>query len=213
MKNLLITSVLLLTSPITHAATPIDGWYSSIFGGYAYVPNNIDTTRNSTTYTKANYQSEYNAGGSFGFKSNPMRYEGQVTYLNATLDHVYENGLKQTEISGQNNAVFGLVNVYYDFPDVIQTIYPFLGLGLGYGWINMKVNNKYLIDVPDFSDAGSAFAYQGTAGLTYNFAENYALSIGYRYIATSSVFAFGHVFQAHLANISAIYRYEEARYK
>ncbi len=213
MKHALITSLLLLTAPATHAATAIDGWYSSVFGGYAYVPNNISTTRESTTYTNANYESEYNAGGSFGFKSNPMRYEGQVTYLNAALNHVYENDLKQTQTSGDNHAIFGLVNVYYDFPDVIQTISPFLGLGLGYGWIDMKVDNRRLTDVPNFSDAGSAFAYQGSAGLTFNFAENYALNIGYRYIGTSSVFAFGHMFQAHLANISAIYRYEEARYK
>jgi opacity protein-like surface antigen len=213
LKHGLILSLLLLAAPATHAATPIDGWYSNVFAGYAYVPDNINTTRGSTTYTNANYESEYNAGGSFGFKSNPMRYEGQVTYLNAALSHVYENSLKQTEISGHNNAFFGLVNVYYDFPDVIQTISPFLGLGLGYGWIDMKINNKYLIDVPDFSDAGSAFAYQGSVGLTFNFAENYALNIGYRYIGTNRVFAFDHIFQAHLANISAIYRYEEARYK
>jgi len=126
---------------------------------------------------------------------------------------VYENGLKKTKVRGNNNAVFGLVNVYYDFPDVIQTISPFLGVGLGYGWIDMKIDNKLLTDVPDFSDAGSAFAYQGSAGLTFNFAENYALNIGYRYMGTNRVFAFNHIFQAHLANISAIYRYDGARYK
>ncbi len=204
---LLIISLVFLTTPVTHASTPIDGWYSNVFAGYAYVPDNIDTTRGNITYTNAHYQSEYNAGGSFGFKSNPMRYEGQVTYLNATLNHVYENSLKQTKTSGHNNALFGLVNVYYDFPDVIQTISPFLGLGLGYAWIDMNINNKRLVDVPDFNDAGSAFAYQGSVGLTFNFAENYALNIGNR------VFAFDHIFQAHLANISAIYRYDEARYK
>jgi len=213
LRHVLIISMLLLAAPATHAATPIDGWYSNVFAGYAYVPNNIDTTRGSITYTDANYQSEYNAGGSFGFKSNPMRYEGQVTYLNAALKNVSENSEKQTYVSGQNNTVLGLVNVYYDFPDVIQAISPFLGLGLGYGWINMKIDNKYLIDVPDFRDAGSAFAYQGSIGLTFNFAENYALNIGYRYVGTNSVFALNHMFQAHLANISAIYRYEEARYK
>lgn len=213
MRFVFITSVLLLAAPATQSATPIDGWYSNVFAGYAYLPNNISTTRGSITYTDANYESEYNAGGSFGFKSNPMRYEGQLTYINAMLNHVYENSLKQTKVAGYNHAIFGLANVYYDFPDVIPTIAPFLGLGLGYGWINVKVDNTRLVNTPDFREADSAFAYQGSLGLTFNFAENYALNIGYRYIGTNHVFDLDHVFQAHLANISAIYRYDEARYK
>ena len=205
--------MLLLMASTTQSATPIDGWYSNVFAGYTYLPNNIDTTRGSITYTDANYESEYNVGGSFGFKSNPMRYEGQVTYINAMLNHVYENSIKQPKVAGYNNAIFGLANVYYDFPDVIQTISPFLGLGLGYGWINVKIDNARLINISNFRVADSAFAYQGSIGLTFNFSENYALNIGYRYIGTNNVFDLNHVFQAHLANIGLIYRYEEARYK
>lgn len=196
-----------------HAAVPIDGWYLTGFGGYAYLPNNIDTSRNSITYTDANYESEYNVGGSFGYQSNPMRYEGQVTYINAMLNSVFENGLKEDRAAGYNNVVLGLMNVYYDFPMVIPTLSPFLGVGLGYGWVNVKVDNNRVPNVADFRISDSAFAYQGTAGITFNFAENYALNIAYRYVGTDKVFDLGKPFQAHLANASVIYRYDGAKYK
>ncbi|MCH9757459.1 MAG: outer membrane beta-barrel protein [Gammaproteobacteria bacterium] len=205
-------TALLLTASTAIAATPIDGWYSSAFAGYTYLPNNIDKTRNGVTYTNITYESEYNVGGSFGYTSNPMRYEGQVTYINAMLDQVFENGSRDPRVAGYNNAIFGLANVYYDFPMVIPTISPFLGAGLGYGWINVKVDNSRL-NITDFKIADSAFAYQGTAGITYNFAENYALNVVYRYIGTDTVFDLGKRFQAHIANVGVIYRYDEAKYK
>ena len=212
MRRSTLASTLLLTTSVATAAIPIDGWYSTVFGGYAYLPSNIATSRSNVTYTDANYESEYNAGGSFGYKSNPMRYEGQVTYINAMLNHVYENGQRETRVAGYNNAIFGLANVYYDFPMMIPAISPYLGAGLGYGWINVKVDNARL-NIPDFRVADSAFTYQGTAGITFNFAENYALHIAYRYLATNTVFDLGERFQAHLANVGVIYRYDEAKYK
>ncbi len=212
MRRTVIACTLVLSLSEATAAVPIDGWYSSAFGGYAYVPNNVNKTYNSITYTDANYNSEYNVGGSFGYKSNPMRYEGQVTYISAMLGHIYENGEKDPRIAGYSNAIFGIANVYYDFPMIIPAISPFLGVGLGYGWINVKIDNTRLNRL-DFRVADSAFAYQGTAGVTFNFSENYALSVAYRYVGTDNVFELGKIYQAHLANFSIIYRYDEAKYK
>jgi opacity protein-like surface antigen len=202
---------LFLTSS-AHAAIPIDGWYSNVFGGYAYVPNNIERSRDGVAYTDANYESEYNVGGSFGYKSNPMRYEGQMTYISAMLDHISENGVRDPRVAGYNNAIFALANVYYDFPMAIPAIAPYLGLGLGYGWVNVKVDNSRL-NITDFRVSDSAFAYQATGGITFNFAENYALHVAYRYIGTHHVFDLGKRFQAHLANFGVVYRYDEAKYK
>ncbi len=212
MRQTVIACALFLSPFVATAATPIDGWYSNAFGGYAYLPNNMDKTYKNVRYTDANYESEYDVGGSFGYKSNPMRYEGQVTYVNGMLDYVYENGIRERKAAGYANAIFGLANVYYDFPMVIPTISPFLGVGLGYGWINTKVDNARL-NIDGFRVADSAFAYQGTAGLTYNFAENYAIFIAARYIGTNTVFDLGKRFQAYLANGGVIYRYDEAKYK
>ena len=100
MRRTVIACALFLPPLLTTAATPIDGWYSNAFGGYAYLPNNMDKTYKNVTYTDANYESEYNVGGSFGYKSNPMRYEGQVTYVSGMLDYVYENGIRERKAVG-----------------------------------------------------------------------------------------------------------------
>lgn len=213
MRFVVIACMLSVATSALYAATPIDGWYLKGFGGFAYLPNNINTSRNSIYYTDANYESEYNVGGGFGYKSNPMRYEGEVTYINAMLDHVSENGFSDPRVAGYNNAFLGLANVYYDFPMVIPTLSPFIGVGIGYGWINVKVDNSRLPNTPDFRVSDSAFAYQGTLGITFNFAENYALNIAARYVGTDRVFYLGDRFQAYLANASVIYRYDEAKYK
>ena len=212
MRFAFISAALLATS-VASAATPVNGWYSSVFGGYAYVPNNISKTRYGLTRTNANYQSGFDAGGSLGFKSNPMRYEGELTYLNANLKKFKINGLQQTGVSGYNDAVLAMANVYYDFPGLISVLQPFLGGGIGYGWVNAKLNSEGPTTVTRFTGSNSVFAYQATGGIVYNFAENYALSLGYRYVATDRPDSLGKMFQAHLANLGAIYRFDKGSYK
>lgn len=205
----------MLTSCALLAATPINGWYSSVFGGYAYVPGNVDKTRNGLNRNDVKYQSGFDGGGNFGFKSNPMRYEGDVTYIKANVNSFKVNKVNQTGVSGYNQAIFGLANVYYDFPGFTTLIQPYLGLGIGYGWIQTKIDSTgpLPLGLTTFTADNSAFAYQGSAGLTYNFAENYALNLGYRYMTTLNLSQFGQFFQAHMANLGATYRFDGNNYK
>lgn len=202
-----------LTCQTVAAATPIDGLYSTVFGGYTYLPDNVSITRQGLTRTDANYNSGFNAGGSIGYKSNPLRYEGQITYLNADLDKFRINGIRQTGVSGYTNAVLALANVYYDMPIVLDPIQPFLGAGIGYGWVNTKLDSQGPLAVTRYEGSNSVFAYQAMAGLTYNFAENYALNVAYRYVATERPNELGKVFQAHMANIEVVYRFNETCFK
>lgn len=213
MKRILFITATLLTTTIATAATPIDGWYSSAFGGYTYLPGNVNATNLGLTRSNTSYQSGFNAGGSLGFKSNPMRYEGEFTYLKANIKNFSVNGIRQVQPSGYANAALGLANVYYDFPGIAMTVQPFLGAGIGYAWVQSKLNSTGPFGTTSFSNSNSVFAYQATGGLTYNFAENYALSLGYRYVATTHVSDLGQMFQAHLANVGATYRFDGNRYK
>lgn len=212
MRRLFVPAALLFAG-LTNAATPINGWYSSLFGGYAYVPNNINVTRNGLTRSSATYFSGYDAGGNFGYKSNPMRYEGELTYLNVDLDKFRVNRVQQRGVNGYNNAFLAMANAYYDFPDFAAAIQPYLGVGIGYAFIHAKLNSTGPLAPTHYNATNTLFAYQATAGLTYNFAENYALNVGYRYAATKQADAFGKMFQANLANVGATYRFDEARYK
>jgi opacity protein-like surface antigen len=210
-----ITAIALtLTSQMIAAATPIEGWYTSIFGGYAYLPNYINTNHGGFTRNNINNQSGYEAGGNLGFRGNLMRYEVEVSYLNAHISSLAINQVPQTGVSGYNNAVLGMANVYHDFPfRIAESLEPFLGFGIGYAWIQAQLNATGPTFVSHFDGANSAFAYQAMAGITYNFAENYSLNLNYRYIATTNVPELGQMFQAHIANVGATYRFDGNNYK
>ncbi|MDF1758063.1 MAG: outer membrane beta-barrel protein [Legionellaceae bacterium] len=203
----------MLFGSLLSAATPIDGFYSSFFGGYAYVPGNIDKTNYGINRNDVSYQGGFDGGGNIGYKSNPMRYEGEISYLKVNTNKFKLNSVNQTSVSGYNQAVFALANIYYDFATFNQSLQPFLGVGIGYGWTQAKLDSGGPSAATSFSVNSSAFAYQGNAGITYNFAENYALTIGYRYITTLKIYDFGKVFQAHIANIGATYRFDGNNYK
>ena len=133
--------------------------------------------------------------------------------MKANVNHFDVNGIRQTPSSGYTNAALGLANVYYDFPGFTLSIQPFLGAGIGYAWIQNKLDSTGPFAVTNFSNTNSVFAYQATGGLTYNFAENYALSLGYRYVGTTNISEMGQMFQAHMANVGAVYRFDGNNYK
>ena len=206
-----LLSFLIIATP-SIAATPINGWYTGAFGGYAYVPGNVDTTSLGLTHSNSTYQAGYDAGASLGFKSNPLRYEGEVTYLKANVSDFKINQTRALNPTGYSNAAVGLANVYYDFLGLATPLQPYLGAGIGYAWVQSKLNNTGPFSATHFSASNNVVAYQATGGLTYNFAENYALNLGYRYIGTTHASELGQLFQAHLANIGAVYRFDGKRY-
>ena len=203
----------LLISLASIAATPIDGLYSNFFGGYLYVPPNVDQYYGNNLVNGTKYQGGFDGGGSFGYKSNPMRYEGEITYLKANINQFNINNIPITHVSGYNDAIFGMANIFYDFPTMNPILQPFIGAGIGYGWVQTQLHTSGPLDLTAFSASNSTFAYQATGGVTFNFADNYALNLGYRYIGTSRLSNFGQMFQAHMANLGATYRFDGSNYK
>lgn len=206
-------SAALLAAGVSIAGTPVEGWYGSVFGGYSYVPENVDTFRFGVNRNRAAYNSGYNAGARIGYKSTPLRYEAEYTYINANLKKFTVDGLYQLGVDGNTNANLGMANVYYDFPDMVPNVSPFLGIGLGYGWVEGILGSTGPLGVTSYKGNNGVFAYQGTAGFTFNFAENFAINIAYRYVGTERVDELGKPFQAHLGNAGVIYRFDESSYK
>lgn len=202
-----------LVSQLSIAATPIDGLYGSISGGYTYLPDNLSINQSGLYRNDAEYNGGFNAGASLGYQSNPLRYELQLTYFNADLDHFRINGVRQNNIDGYNQAVTAMGNVYYQFPSLVEPIQPFVGIGLGYAWVDGKFNARGPALVTNYKGSNSVFAYQASGGVTYNFRENWALNLLYRYIGTEKINDFGKVFQAHNANLELVYRFNECNYK
>lgn len=211
--RLAVLSLILTTPLLTYAATPIDGWYGRLFVGYAYLPDNVRKVNEGIYYTDSAYQSGYLAGGSFGYKANPLRYEAEVSYLNANVAHFSQNYVRQNNVGGYNNGISGMANVFYDFPGILSCLEPFLGFGIGYAWLHDQLNNLSTTNITNFKITSSTFAYQGLAGITYNFTENYSIDVGYRYFVTPNLFNFGSEFQSHFAVLGVAYRFDDARYK
>ena len=208
-----LLSAALLATGITYAATPIDGWYTSVFGGYTFVPDNVDNTAFGQLINQSSFNKGYNVGGRIGYKSNPLRYEGEYTFIHANARYFQINLLGQTGVSGYSTANLVMANVYYDTPEILPAIAPYLGFGIGYAYVQDQLDSTGPIGNTYFYTTNSSFAYQGTAGLTYNFSENYAINLAYRYVATSSSNNLGSVFQAHIANAGVIYRFDIGNYK
>lgn len=192
--------------------TPIDGLYTNLFGGYVYLPSNVNHSFNNYNVSSPSYQPGFEAGGSVGYKSNPMRYEGEITYLKANLKNFNVDNTAQTSTNGYSQAVLGMANIYYDVSSLHALLQPFLGAGIGYGWFQGQLNSTAPTSIAFRAENGT-FAYQGIAGITFNFAENYALNLNYRYISTLNLGSFGERFQAHIANVGATYRFDIVKYK
>ncbi len=206
-------STALLATGIASAAVPINGWYSSLFGGYSDLSSNIHTTRLGQLRSNPSYNDTYNAGARVGFQSNPIRYELEYTYLNGNVTRFNVNNIRQTGVSGHLSGNLIMANLYYDFPELMDTISPFLGVGIGYAFLQASLNSTGPLAATFFKESGNSFAYQGTAGLTFNFSENYAINASYRYAATSSSDRFGKSFQAQMGDVGVIYRFDCANYK
>ena len=204
----------LLAASAASGATAVDGWYTSVFGGYTYVPENVSVTQGNLFIDGPSYNGGYNAGGRIGYQSNPLRYELEYTYLHADLKEFYINNIRQTNTSGNSLASMVMANVYYDFPDMVPCISPFLGLGIGYAHVESKLESvSPAFGTTYFKGTDNVFTYQASTGLTYNFAENYALNLSYRYAATDRADKLGKVFQAHIGSLGVIYRFDEVSYK
>jgi len=204
----------MLASTTTIAAVPIAGWYAGAFAGAAYLPDNVNTSINGLYYNNSKYDMGYDFGANLGYKSGNLRYEIEGTYIKAKPDKFNIGGVTQTGVGGQSTALSGMANVYVDFEGFITPIIqPYVGAGIGYAYVKNDLNANGPTLTTSVKNSNTVFAYQGMAGVTYNFAENWAATIGYRYMGTDSTRYWGKRFQAHMGNVGVIYRFEEAEYK
>lgn len=209
----LVFSAFSLFALNTFSAIPIDGWYGSVFGGYTDLPDNLWVLHNSVFRSNSRYDGGFHAGGNIGFQSHPMRYELEVTYLQNGIHHFNIDGVKQTAVRGNTSATLGMGNAFYDFEEWIPTIAPWLGAGVGYGFIDGTFIGLQPYATTYYRAEDSVLAWQAMTGLNFNFAENCSLSIGYRYVITTKGNEFGRIFQANLATAGVTYRFNDGFYK
>lgn len=209
----LLSTFTLIFNHLVCAAVPIPGWYGTFFGGYADVMKNIDVTRDSYYFNNVNYESGFDIGSNFGFKSNPMRYDVEFKYVRTRPKGFLINYTAQTGVRGFSSAMFGFADVYYDLPTIIEPLEPYIGVGIGYGYVDTKLLNDGSVFSTKHKFEDSVFAYQPIVGLTYNFSEFYALYVDYHYVGTSHMDDYGKRYQASLVNAGMVFRLDGKNYK
>lgn len=208
-----LLSAALLASGLTSAATPIDGWYASAFGGYTYIPSHVDVLFLNQFLHNTSFTGGYNVGGRIGYQSHPLRYEAEYTYLQARARFFKVADTDQSQVTGYSLANAVMANIYYDTPEMLPAVAPYLGFGIGYAYMQDRLNSTGPLLPVSFQANNSSFAYQGTVGLSFNFSENYAINLAYRYLTTTSTNYLVNRFQAHMASGGVVYHFDQGDYK
>lgn len=208
-----LLSAALLVSGIASAVPPVDGWYTSFMGGFSYFPENVNIISSGGLRNNSAYIQGYNVGGRIGYQSNPIRYEGEYTYLHGNTDYFSVNNVLQTDVTGYTSGNLFMANIYFDTPEILPSVKPYFGAGIGYANIQTILNSAGPNGVTIFKATDNEFAYQGQAGLTFNFADYYSANLGYRYVATDTANNFGRIYQAHLVDAGVIYHFDRGNYK
>ncbi|MEK0084147.1 outer membrane protein [Benzoatithermus flavus] len=130
-------------------------------------------------------------GGAIGYRFTYARLELNGSYRKYDVDKVHAEGLRSGG-DGEATSVVGLVNLFID-PDLGLPVHPFVGGGVGAAYVEVDTGNDSPLEVDD--EAG-AFAWNLSAGLTWDITPSVALSASYRYLRLA-----GTDFSADLAGI------------
>lgn len=129
-------------------------------------------------------------GGAVGWRFTHARLELNGSYRKYDVDEVDAAGFDATG-DGDATSVVGLVNLFID-PDLGYPVHPFLGGGIGAAYLEVDTGDSPL----EIDDQAGAFAWNLSAGLTWDVTPNVALSASYRYLRLA-----GTDFSADLAGV------------
>ncbi|WP_448206207.1 OmpA family protein [Azospirillum sp. sgz302134] len=176
LRGILLGSAVALMLP-TAAMAATEGFYVGAGAGVNWTRDSDFRFEN----TGIGAKSDYKLGGigdlSAGYATAyGLRAEAEFAWR-------WRNAIDSTESSsralngagGKASSIAFMGNLLYDI-NTGTPFTPYIGAGAGIAQIDQKLGN--------FSDKDWQFAYQGIAGVAYNFTDNLALTLDYRYFAT-----------------------------
>jgi OOP family OmpA-OmpF porin len=161
-----------LAAPAAVKAQPFNGVYIGAGAGYNYLED-VDVKPSpalGTPNLKVRGNNGYVALGSVGYGfGNGLRIEVEGNYRNTQIRKVTGTGFPTTS-GGQIQNYGAMLNALFDMDIGFPWLYPYLGLGAGYGWTNL---NKAYAAGTNFpfslrsNDTVGNFAWQVIAGLSF----------------------------------------------
>jgi outer membrane protein OmpA-like peptidoglycan-associated protein len=176
--------------PIAAKAQPVTGPYVSAGLGYnmlnsrkvkSVAIDGVSTNLGAKALFSNGFTGEASVGYGFG---NGFRVELEGDYFNNQVKKL-DVGPSQFVASGNEKKFGAMVNALYDFDVGIPYVYPFVGVGAGYqflDWRNVNIpgTGSYINGTP------GSFAYQGIVGLSFPIpgAPGLSANVQYRYMST-----------------------------
>ena len=185
MRAAKIVLALLMLAPAAAVGEEQDrsGPYGEFRGGGIFVSDS-DTKLSGTpgTYT-ADYQAGFAIAGAIGYRfDRHVRAEVEAGYQQAEVEELVFPGVGDLGGDWDVGVVTGLVNVLYDIDYWDTMAVPYVGVGVGIGYVTLNSKPAAVLQI----DARSAeFAWNALAGIRLRVFDNTLLSLGYRYLATT----------------------------
>ena len=182
MKNKLmyVVSAAAMLVAVPAMAQQATGVYVGAGAGVNFLQNY--DWREKGTDTRGN--AEYNVGPAgniyLGYDWGSFRADAEVSLRTNNVDKVKVNDVGTIAKSGHLRTIGIMANGYYDF-EFGSPIVPYIGAGVGVALIQQE----WKANGGKFSDFNTQFAYQGIAGVSYNFSPNLAANLEYRYLGTT----------------------------
>jgi len=136
-----------------------------------------------------------NFSGALGLSMGRFRVEGEAFYRRADVKelNVSTSGMQlgtatlagpgvQT-LSGDLTSYGALGNLYYDIYTGTGWV-PYLGIGAGVANLKLKIDSANAV-ATSFDENDWVLAYQAGLGVTYQVSNSLAVTVGYRYFATT----------------------------
>ena len=167
-----------LLAPLTAHADTVPGWYVS-GGVIAHQPIDSTASRGGVN-NKLEYDLGWGVEGALGYAwASGIRTEGELAFSRATASKV--NGAQVN--TGHLNNLDVMANLYYDFQTHTSWT-PYVGVGIGMGNVDIEhvgpITGGGLVN-----DSSDEFAYQGIAGIAYQFNNFWSFQADYRYVGTT----------------------------
>jgi opacity protein-like surface antigen len=181
-----LSSPLTLPPPIQKATTLVDefssGWY--LRGDIAYRMNRLDSVTNAIPPQPTSNRIDRSGliGVGVGYKWNWFRTDVTLDYSGKTK-YWGDTAALSPDFTSRTDSLTALINIYGDL-GTWYGITPYIGAGVGGASLGTSGFSRHsLPEVPEPPRRGKwNTAWAWMAGVSYKFAPNWAIDIGYRRI-------------------------------
>lgn len=189
------------------SAQPVTGLYIGAVGGANFMQREEVRVAipgsPGPRYGKSGFQTGYVGIGSVGYGfGNGLRLEAEGNYRR----NDYGRGTTGFATNGRESKYGAMGNVLFDLDVGSPYIYPYVGAGAGYAWIDQRAGFVLPPYAGRIDGREGGFAYQAIAGLSFPIPPVVGLSLvaEYRYYAVSG----DRTYSAQVNNVGAAGQYK-----